>query len=133
MLKTDPSYATIKYYWSNNKTSDTILPYDKEINLIASLLITEDGRSYLSLSSYGKPIAAPENLIDDGIYPYNWANIKEVIWYIKNQPFDIPNWNNGTSMYSLDFWKMCLKDLRDAKIKFIENSFDKELRWIHAD
>jgi hypothetical protein len=129
-FKTDPSYATINYYYSNNSISDKIF-YKKGIDLIASSLITEDGRAYLNLGCFGKPIAMPENLSDNGIYPYNWCNIKEIEWLIKNQPFDIPNWNNGTSMYSKDFWKTALKDLREVKINFIKNDYKKELNWIH--
>jgi hypothetical protein len=131
-LKTDPSYATIKYYYSDNTSSDTFV-FKKGVNPIASSLITEDGRAYLSLSCFGKPIAAPESLQDDGIYPYNWANIKEIEWYLRYQPFDLEVWCNGTSMYSKEFWKITLRDLRDAKIKFINNDLKKDLRWIHAD
>lgn len=128
-LKTDPSYATINYYYSDNTISDKVF-YKKGINLIASSLITEDGRVYLNLGCFGKPIL-PDSLSDNGIYPYNWCNIKEIEWLIKNQPFDFPKWNNGTSMYSLDFWKTSLIDLRQIKINFIENNFSIKLDWIH--
>ncbi len=37
-FKTDPSYATINYYYSNNSISDKIF-YKKGIDLIASSLL----------------------------------------------------------------------------------------------
>jgi hypothetical protein len=36
-------------------------------------------------------------------------------------------------MYSKEFWRMLLSDMRDAKIKFINNDLKKDLQWIHAD
>jgi len=131
-LKTDPAYVTIKYYYSDKTSSDTF-SFKKGVNLIASSLVCEDGRTYLSLSCFGKPIASPESLQDNGIYPYNWANIQEIEWYLKYQPFDIEQWCNGTSIYSKEFWSLTLKDLREAKINFINNNLRDDLRWIHAD
>ena len=119
-LKTDPSYATIKYYYSDKTSSDTFV-FKKGVNLIASSLVCEDGRTYLSLSCFRKPIA------------YDWTNIQEIEWYLKYQPFDSDKWCNGTSMYSKEFWSLTLKDLREAKINFINNNLKEDLRWIHAD
>lgn len=52
-LKTDPSHCTTKYYYSNKTSSDTFV-FKAGINLLASALVTEDGRVYLSLSCFGK-------------------------------------------------------------------------------
>jgi hypothetical protein len=131
-LKTYPSYATVKYYYSDKTSSDTFI-FKRNLNLIASALITEDGRAYLNLGCFGKPISIPDELGDNGIYPYSWCNIKELEWLLKNQPFDIPSWNNGTSLYSLEFWRIVIQDLREIKINFIKNSFNRKLEWIHAD
>jgi hypothetical protein len=131
-FKKDPSYATVRYYYEDETSSDTFL-FKRYASLIASSLITEDGRVYLNLGCFGKPISIPDELLDNGVYPYQWCNIQEIEWLLKNQPFDILKWNNGTSMYSLDFWRITINDLRDIKINFIKNSFNTKLQWIHAD
>jgi hypothetical protein len=35
-------------------------------------------------------------------------------------------------MYSKIFWGILVSDMRDAKIRFINNDL-KDLKWIHAD
>ena len=134
-LKTDPSYASLRYYYQDKTSSDTFLfkkDYKKAM-LLGSLIITEDGRVYFTASGGGKPIL-PDQLVDDGIYPYNWINIMEIEYCIKYQPYEFKDeWWKGHAMYSKEFWRMLISDMRDAKIKFINNDLKKDLQWIHAD
>lgn len=133
-LKTDPSYATIKYYYQDKTSSDTFL-YKKDYRnamLLGSIIITEDGRVYFTASGGGKPISVPEKLSDDGIYPYDWMNISEIEFCIKYQPYDFDEWWKGHAMYSKTFWRLLISDMREAKIRFINEDL-KNLKWIHAD
>jgi hypothetical protein len=134
-LKTDPSYASLRYYYGDKTSSDTFLfkkDYKNEM-LLGSIIITEDGRAYFTASGGGTPIL-PDSLRDDGIYPYSWMNIMEIEYCIKYQPYDFDDvWCKAHAMYSKEFWRMLLSDMRDAKIKFINNDLKKDLQWIHAD
>jgi hypothetical protein len=134
-LKTDPSYASLRYYYGDKTSSDTFLfkkDYKNEM-LLGSIIITEDGRAYFTASGGGTPIL-PDSLRDDGIYPYSWMNIMEIEYCIKYQPYDFDDvWCKAHAMYSKVFWRMLLSDMRDAKIKFINNDLKKDLQWIHAD
>jgi hypothetical protein len=133
-LKTDPSYATIKYYYQDKTSSDTFL-YKKDYRnamLLGSIIITEDGRVYFTASGGGKPISVPEKLSDDGIYPYDWMNISEIEYCINYQPYDFDEWWKGHAMYSKTFWRLLVSDMREAKIRFINEDL-KNLKWIHAD
>ena len=134
-LKTDPSYASLKYYYLDKTSSDTFLfkkDYKNEM-LLGSIIITEDGRAYFTASGGGTPIL-PDSLRDDGMYPYSWMNIMEIEYCIKYQPYDFDDvWCKAHAMYSKVFWRMLLSDMRDAKIKFINNDLKKDLQWIHAD
>jgi hypothetical protein len=134
-LKTDPSYATLKYYYQDKTSSDTFL-FKKDYKnamLLGSIIITEDGRAYFTASGGGRPIL-PDSLRDDGMYPYSWMNIIEIEYCIKYQPYDFDDvWCKAHAMYSKVFWRMLLSDMRDAKIKFINNDLKKDLQWIHAD
>jgi hypothetical protein len=61
-------------------------------------------------------------------------NINEIEYCIKYQPYDFDDvWWKAHAMYSKVFWRMLLSDMRDAKIKFINNDLKKDLQWIHAD
>ena len=135
-LKTDPSYASLRYYYLDKTSSDTFLfkkDYKKAM-LLGSLIITEDGRVYFTASGGSKPISIPDKLLDDGIYPYNWMNIMEIEYCIKYQPYEFKDeWWKAHAMYSKVFWRMLVSDMRDAKIKFINNDLKKDLQWIHAD
>jgi hypothetical protein len=58
----------------------------------------------------------------------------EIEYCIKYQPYDFDDvWCKAHAMYSKEFWRMLLSDMRDAKIKFINNDLKKDLQWIHAD
>ena len=133
-LKSDPSYTTLKYYYQDKTSSDTFLfkkDYKNQM-VLGSLILTEDGRVYFTASGGGKPIL-PESLEDDGIYPYEWMNINEIEYCIKYQPYDFEDeWWKGRAMYSKIFWGILVSDMRDAKIRFINNDL-KDLKWIHAD
>jgi len=134
-LKTDPSYASLKYYYGDKTSSDTFVFYKdyKRHPLLGSIIITEDGRAYFTASGGGRPIL-PDLLRDDGMYPYSWMNIMEIEYCIKYQPYDFDDvWCKAHAMYSKEFWRMLLSDMRDAKIKFINNDLKKDLQWIHAD
>jgi hypothetical protein len=133
-LKTDPSYTTLKYYYQDNTSSDTFL-FKKDYKnamLLGSVILTEDGRVYFTASGGGKPIL-PESLKDDGIYPYEWMNINEIEYCIKYQPYDFDEWWRTRSMYSKNFWNILVSDMREIKIKYIQNDLKKDLKWIHAD
>lgn len=134
-LKTDPSYATVKYYYQDKTSSDTfVFKKDyKNAMILGSLILTEDGRVYFTASGGGKPIV-PELLEDDGIYPYGWMNIMEIEYCIKYQPYDFEDqWWKTRAMYSKFFWRMLVSDMRDTKIKFLQGDLKKDLKWIHAD
>ncbi len=132
-LKTNPSYTTLKYYYQDNTSSDTFL-FKKDYKnamLLGSVILTEDGRVYFTASG-GKPIL-PESLQDDGHYPYNWMNISEIEYCIKYQPYDFEEWWGAHAMYSKTFWNILVSDMREIKIKYIQNELKEDLRWIHAD
>jgi hypothetical protein len=134
-LKTDPSYATIKYYYQDQTSSDTFLYKKnyKEAMLLGSIIITEDGRVYFTASGGGKPIL-PESLEDDGIYPHSWMNINEIEYCVKYQPYDFEDqWWKAHAMYSKTFWNMLISDMRETKLNFIQGTLKENLRWIHAD
>jgi len=135
-LKTDPSYASLKYYYGDKTSSDTFL-FKKDYKnamLLGSIIITEDGRAYFTASGGGGRPILPDLLRDDGMYPYSWMNIMEIEYCIKYQPYDFDDvWCKAHAMYSKEFWRMLLSDMRDAKIKFINNDLKKDLQWIHAD
>jgi hypothetical protein len=133
-FKENPSYTTLKYYYQDKTSSDTFL-FKKDYKnamLLGSLILTEDGRVYFTASGGGKPIV-PESLEDDGFYPYQWMNIQEIEYCIKYQPYDFNEWWKGHAMYSKDFWKILVSDMREIKIKYIQNDLNKDLKWIHAD
>ena len=133
-LKTDPSYATIKYYYQDNTSSDTFVfkKHYRNAMILGSVIITEDGRVYFTASGGGKPIL-PDSLEDDDMYPYNWMNISEIEYCIKYQPYDFDGWWKCHAMYSKTFWKMLISDMREAKLNFIQGTLRENLQWIHAD
>lgn len=134
-LKTDPSYTTLKYYYRDKTSSDTFLfnTEYKNAMLLGSLILTEDGRVYFTASGGGKPIL-PESLQDSGIYPYDWMNIQEIEYCVKYQPYDFEDeWWKARAMYSKYFWNLLVSDMREIKIKYIQNDLKTHLKWIHAD
>jgi hypothetical protein len=133
-MKDWPSYTTIKYYYKDKTSSDTFLYKEnyKEAMLLGSIVLTEDGRVYFTASGGGKPIL-PDRLVDDGIYPYEFMNIKEIEYCLMYQPYDFDNeWWKAHAMYSKFFWRMLISDMRDTKIKFLQEDL-KDLEWIHRD
>ena len=132
-LKTDPSYTTLKYYYSDKTCSDTFLfkkDYKNQL-LLGSLILTEDGRVYFS-ATCGKNIL-PDSLLDAGIYPASWMNLQEIEYCIKYQPYDFDEWYAGWAMYSKNFLELLVSDIREAKLKYIQNQIDENLVWIHSD
>jgi hypothetical protein len=118
-LKTDPSYTTLKYYYQDNTSSDTFL-FKKDYKnamILGSVILTEDGRVYFTASGGGKPIL-PDSLQDNGI---------------KYQPYDFEEWWGAHAMYSKTFWNILVSDMREIKIKYIQNDLKKDLKWIHTD
>jgi hypothetical protein len=132
-LKSDPSYCTLKYYYSDKTSSDTFL-YKKDYKnqlFLGSVILTEDGRVYFTATGGGKPILH-DKYRDSGIYPYNWMNIGEIEYCIKYQPFDFDEWFRAHAMYSKEFWSILVRDMREIKIKYIQQDL-KNLKWIHSD
>lgn len=133
-FKEDPSYTTLKYYYQDKTSSDTFL-FKKDYKnamLLGSVILTEDGRVYFTSSGGGKPIV-PESLQDDGVYPHQWMNIQEIEYCIQYQPYDFKEWWKCHAVYSKIFWNLLVSDMREAKIKYIQNDLNKDLKWIHAD
>lgn len=133
-LKDDPSYTTLKYYYSDKTSSDTFLfkkDYKNQM-FLGGLILTEDGRVYFTATGGGKPIL-PDQLLDNSIYPHMWMNLQEIEYCIKYQPYDFEEWYRGFALYSKDFWKLLISDIREFKIKYIQGQINKNLKWIHSD
>lgn len=139
-MKDYPSYTTLKYYYSKKKTSPIYIfdlwgVKNKKIEneygeYCGSLLLTEDGRFYFQMSDNGSFIMS-EDLRDKGVYPNNWINIKEMEYHIKYQPFDFDDvWRKTSSMYSKDFLRTLISDIRDMKVDFINDKLEINQSWI---
>lgn len=128
-LKSNPSYTTLKYYYSDKTSSDTFV-FDTNKVLFGSLILTEDGRVYFS-ASHAKPKLS-DHLADSGIYPQNWINSKEIYYCLKYQPYDIDDWYHAYAMYSKEFWRLLISDFREVKLKYIQDKIDKNLKWVHS-
>lgn len=139
-MKDNPSYTALKYYYSKKKTSPIYI-FDLNgtfpVNVkkeygeyCGSLLLTEDGRFYFQMSDNGSFIMS-EHLRDDGVYPNNWINIDEMKFHIKYQPFDFDDvWKKASSMYSKDFLRKLIIDIRDMKVDLINDKLEIRQSWI---
>lgn len=133
-MKDFPRYTTIKYYYSDKTTSNTFLfgesARKNNINgdLVASLVLTEDGFIYLNLSRGN--ILTPDEFRDDRCVPMEWTTQRAIKYAIDFQPYDFEDvWCKGHSMYSKDFWHLTYKDIRDFKIKISLNEFQPIGEW----
>ena len=132
-MKDYPRYTTIKYYYSDKKTRDTFLFGESARkngiygDLIASLVLTEDGCLYLHL--HKGSIITPDSYRDDRVYPLDWQTTKSIKYAIDYQPYDFEEWHRGHAMYSKDFWHTTYKDIRDFKIKIALNEFKPKGEW----
>lgn len=130
MKKSDfPDYITLKYYYSNKKTST--LSYGKVNSFIAKMILTSDNCIYFSLEN-GNIIIPDNSSINDRIVPDNWISNEGIKYCIKYQPFGDSNvfkdsWSIGYSLYSKDFWHYIYSDFLDLRLKISldEVSFDK--------
>lgn len=116
-------------------TSNTLLfgesARKKNINgeLIASLVLTEDGVIYLNL--HRGYIITPDELRDDRCVPMEFITQRGIKYAIDYQPYDFKDWCElkGNGMYSKDFWHLVYKDIRDFKIKISLNEFEPTNEW----
>lgn len=133
-MKDFPRYTSIKYYYSDKTTSDTFLfgksAKKKNIkgDLIATLVLTEDGIFYLNL--HRGTILTPDSYRDDRCVPMEWVTQRAVKYAIDYQPYDFEEvWTMGHSMYSKEFWHLTYNDIRDFKIKISLNEFQPTGEW----
>jgi hypothetical protein len=133
-VKDFPRYTSIKYYYSDKKTSDTFLfgesAKKKNIkgDLIATLVLTEDGIFYLNL--HRGTILTPDSYRDDRCVPMEWVTQRAIKYAIDYQPYDFEEvWTMGHSMYSKEFWHLTYNDIRDFKIKISLNEFHPTGEW----
>lgn len=133
MKKSDfPDYITIKYYYSNKKTSNRFL-FGESGNklgvskLIAEMILTSDNCIYFSLKS-GNIIIPDDLSINDRIVPDNWISNDGIKYAIKNQLANTHRdyWAAGYSFYSKDFWHYIYNDFLDFRLRIAlgEVSFD---------
>jgi len=122
-----PSYTVLKYYYNRGRSSRNFI-YKNDRHPIGMLVLTEYGDIYFTASG-GKPISIPDELRDECLYVYEWMNIREIEFCLKNQPFDFEENHVGHSMYSKKFWNTLLSDFRNSKIDFIVDK--KEVLWTH--
>jgi hypothetical protein len=121
-MKDFPDYKTVKYYYSDKKTSKTFLfgesAHKNGIfgNLIGTLLLTEDGMIYFNQKMGG--IIVPDSCMENRcVIPNEWLTNKGVEYAIKYQPYDFEDtWCKSHSMYSKDLWRTVYQDIRDTKI-----------------
>ena len=136
-MKDFPPYVTIKYYYSDKKTSDVLLfgesAHKNGIHgeLCGSLILTNDWSVYLNQHCGG--IITPDSLVYNRMVPYEWLNDRQIQYAIEYQPYDFDEcWSKGHSMYSKEFWNTALSDmkiyLRDQKIKMITSN--EKINWI---
>lgn len=133
-MKDWPRYQTIKYYYSDKSTSDKFYFGESTTKnniygeLIATLILTEDGCLYLNLNKGS--IITPDSCRDNRVYPFDWQTIKSIKYAIDYQPYDFEEWNRGHAMYSKDFWHKTYKDIREFKIKLALGDFQPSEKWI---
>jgi len=133
-VKDFPRYTSIKYYYSDKTTSDTFLfgksAKKKNIkgDLIATLVLTEDGIFYLNL--HRGTILTPDSYRDDRCVPMEWVTQRAVKYAIDYQPYYFEEvWTMGHSKYSKEFLHLTYNDIRDFKIKISLNEFQPTGEW----
>lgn len=130
-MKDYPKYNTIKYYYSDQKSSDKLLFGESAHKngifgeLVGSLILTEDGIIYLNLNK--GYIITPDSLRDDRCYPLEWQNVKCIKYAIDYQPYDVEGWCDmkAYAMYSKSFWYTAYRDIREVKINISLDEFNK--------
>jgi hypothetical protein len=131
-MKDFPSYITLRYYYEDETYSSTY-DYSKGSKVIGSILLTEDGQIYLNqqngcivnLNSH------PDLEEKRCIIPFEWVNNKQIEDCLRRQPYDFEGWLKSDSMYSKNFWRKVLSDIRDFKIKLSLNELKlDETKWI---
>jgi len=134
-MKDFPGYVSLKYYYSDKKSSDTFLFGESaRINgiygkLIAVLVLTEDGNIYLDLKKGN--IIVPDSCTEERrIVPYAWLPNKGIEYALKYQPYDFNDtwWRTG-SMYSKELWHLVYSDMRDFSIKILLDDFKPTNEW----
>ena len=138
MMKDDPSYVTLKYYYRDKTTSEKLETFrdwkNHKISMCGSLLFTEDICVYFK-PTFGS-IITPDNLRENRrSIPYEWMTVEQIQYAIDYQPYDFDDtWNRGYAMYSKDLWKLVIDDMRvimrDFKIGVLTN---ESYNWIVAD
>lgn len=133
-MKDFPSYITLRYYFEDKTYSDSYLVRYHQKNVVGKLLLTEDGQIYLDqVNGDIVTLNSNPNLEEKRIIiPHTWVNFKQIEDCLKRQPYDFDDtWVKGSSMYSKDFWKTILSDIRDFKIKLFLNELKlDETKWI---
>lgn len=125
-MKDFPSYTPIIYYYSDKTKRDKFK--DQIDKCCGSLIYTENNTFYFNPYQGGYII--PDSIADDGcIVPGEWFNIDAIKYAIDFQPFDNKDsWLIATSMYSKDLFYNILSDIRDIKLKILNNEFNIQ-KW----
>lgn len=125
-MKDFPSYTSIIYYYSDKTKSDKLK--NKIDKCCGTLIYTENNTFYFNPYQGGYII--PDSITDDGcIVPDDWFNINAIKYAIDFQPFDNKDsWLIATSMYSKDLFYNILSDIREFKLKILNNEFNIQ-KW----
>jgi len=134
-MKDFPGYTTIKYYYSDKKTSDIFLfgesAKKNNINgeLVGTMLLTEDGSIYFNQTRGG--ILLPDSFRDERrLIPMEWLGSKGVKYAIDYQPYDFNDtWCKGHAMYSKELWHLVYQDIRDFQLKITLGEFQPVGEW----
>ena len=134
-MKDFPGFVTLKYYYSDKKTSDTFLFGESASksgisgHLIGVLVLTEDG--FIYFDQKGGHILPPDRFREERrIVPFEWLTSRGVLYAIEYQPYDFrESWWKNNSMYSKDFWHLVLSDIRDFSIKILLDDFKPINEW----
>lgn len=128
-MKDWPEYKTIRYYL-NDKTIVDFRDIPSDIlergrffldnNVIGSIILTEDDQLYFNqmngnIVNYNShPDFEEKRLMPDG-----WVNFKQIQDCLKRQPYDFDEWSRSSSMYSKEFWRVVLRDIRQFKLELL--------------
>ena len=127
-MKDFPSYKSVICYYSDKTKSEKFI-VNRAKEYCGSLIYTENNTFHFSPYNHGGGrVILPDSVADSHgfIVPYEWHNIDSIKYILKYnlavEKSDV--WMIGSNIYTKDFYNTLFIDIREFKIKIIEDNFN---------
>jgi signal transduction histidine kinase len=127
-MKNFPAYTSVIHYYSDKTKSEKFI-VNKSKQHCGSLIYTENNTFHFSPYDHGGcRVILPDSVADSHgfIVPYEWSNVDSIKYMLKyNLAIEKSNeWMIGSNIYTKDFYNTILIDIRDIKIRILEDNFN---------